>query len=265
MSIYFQDKSWPELKEAQQKNTMIILPVGMIEEHGYHLPVSTDNIIAEEIARLVVERIKDRLPVLVLPNVWTGYHGSVVAKYPGSIRVQPETLISLVYDICTSLCQAGFKKIVIINSHGQNPPMLEIVCRKIADDFVVNPILTYPMEMIGKQGGEIRKSKMGGAGGHSCEIETALMLALKEELVDMSKAVDDSTSYHSKFVAGDLYPEHEVIKGVYWSTFSIQKTTSGTIGDPTSATKETGNKLLEIILCNYEELLEEYYRQVPLG
>ncbi len=259
MSIYFEDKTWPEIEEAQKNNALIILPVGMMEQHSYHLPVSTDTIIATEVARRVALRIKDRIPVLVLPALWTGYHGKAVAKWPGSISIEPETLIKLVYDVCSSICRGGFKKIVIINGHGQNPAMLEIVCRKIADDFGVNPISSMPTGMIGPQGAKIRRSPVGGAGGHSCEIETSLILAINEDLVEMDKAPDDSTTYRSKFVAGDMYPEHEVIKGVYWSTFAVQKTKSGAIGNAKPATKQTGEKLLEIIVDNYVELVEEYY------
>lgn len=259
LSIFFADKTWPEIEEAQKRNTLIILPVGMMEQHSYHLPVSTDTIIASEVSRMVAERIKDKIPVLVLPAIWTGYHGNAVAKWPGSVRIQPETLIDVTYEVCSSLCKGGFKKIVIINGHGQNPAMLEIVCRKIADNYDVNPILTIPTGMIGKEGANIRKSALGGAGSHAEEIETSLILALKEELVDMSKAHDDTATYKSKFVAGDMYPEHDVIKSVYWSTFNIQKTESGAIGNPKPATKEAGEKFLKLIIDNYVELMEEYY------
>lgn len=231
----------------------------MIEQHGHHLPVSTDLIIAQEVSRMVAERIKDDIPVLVLPAIPTGYHGNALTKWPGSIRLRPETLIDTAYDICASLCEGGFKKIAIFNGHGQNPPMLEIVCRKIADDYNVYPILTIPTGMIGKEGAKFRRSAVGGIGNHADEFETSLMLELREDLVDMSKAQDESTTYKSKFVAGDMYPEHEVIKGVYWSTFNVQKTENGVLGNPMPALKETGRKLLELIVNNYVELLEEYY------
>lgn len=259
MDIFYKNKNMDQIKEAAEKNTLVILPVGMLEEHGPHLPVSTDNIIAENIAIKLAEGIKNNIPVLVLPVIWTGYHGNLVAKMPGSIRVKPETLLNFVYDVLESLVVGGFKKIMIINGHGQNPAMLEIACRKIADDLGVNPILTYAISMIGKKGKQIRKSRQGGAGGHACEIETSLILALEKDMVDMSKAPDDSCEYRTKFVSGDMFPEQDCIKGVYWSTFAIQKTKSGILGDATAASGETGEKLLKEILKNYVELAYEYY------
>ena len=259
MSIYFSDMKWPELEEAKKKNTVILLPVGMIEEHGHHLPISTDSEIAAYVAKTVAERIKDEIPVLVLPTVWTGYHGVPVSNWPGSIRLEPATLKNLVFDICASICRNGFKKILIVNGHGQNPAILEMVCRKIADTFGVNPVLTSVWSMIGKEGAKIRKSKTGGMAGHGDELETALMLAINEDLVDMTKAEDETAVYHNKFVAGDLYPEHEMIKGVYWSTWAVQQSRTGILGDATAATKETGEKLLELMIKNYCELITLYY------
>lgn len=259
MSINFADCTKNEIEQAQKDNALIILPVGILEEHGPHLPVSTDNLIAEQVSIQLAKRIEKNIPVKVLPIVWAGYHGNEVAKYPGSIRVKPETLLNFVYDIIESLCTHGFKKIMIVNGHGQNPPILEIVCRKIADEFNVTPILTAPISMVGNKAREIRKSEQGGAGSHAEEIETSLILALKEELVKMELAPDDTLKYRSKFVPGDIFPEHEVLGHVYWSTWHIHSTKSGVLGNAKPATIETGQKLLEIILQNYEELAIEYY------
>lgn len=259
MSIYFADKKWPEIEDAVKRGSVIILPVGMIEEHGHHLPLSTDTEIATAVAIRVAKNISDRIPVLVLPAIWTGYHNRPVSEWPGGIKLEPETLMHLVYDVCASLCKDGFKKIVLINGHGQNPAILEIVCRKIFDVYNVNPILTSVWKMIGKEGAKIRKSEIGGMAGHGDEVETALMLAINEGAVDMTKAVDESAANHNKFIAGDLFPEHDMVSGVYWSTWAVQESKTGILGDATSATKETGEKLLRLIVKNYEELIALYY------
>ena len=259
MSIFFADCTMNEIEQAQKNNALIILPVGILEEHAAHLPISTDNIIAEQVSIQLAKRIEQNIPVKVLPTIWAGYHGNVIAKFPGSIRVKPETLMNFIFDILESLCTHGFKKIMIINGHGQNPPILELACRKITDKYNVIPILTFPMGMIGNKGREIRTTPQGGAGGHADEIETALILTLQEELVHMELAPDDTCNYRSKFVPGDTFPEHEVLGGVYWSTWHIQKTKSGAIGNAKTATVETGQKLMDVILQNYEDLAQEYY------
>ena len=258
MDNLFKNKTMVDIEKAKEQNALILLPVGMLEEHGPHLPISTDNIIAEQISVKLAQRIEHNIPTLVLPVVWAGYHGDSVAKFPGSIRVKPETLLSYIYDILESIVKNGFEKIMIVNGHGQNPPMIEIACRKIADAYSINPILTQPLSMIGKAGKDIRQSKQGGAGGHADEIETSMILALENDLVDMSKAPDESCKYRSKFVHGDLFPDQDVLK-IYWSTFAVQNTKSGILGDATAATAETGEKIIETILSNYEELAYEYY------
>ncbi len=259
MSIYFQDLNRDQIKEYSEKNALILLPVGMIEQHGPHLPISTDNIIAEQVACKLAERICNKIPTLVLPCVWSGYHGDIVSEWPGAIRVMPWTLYNYVYEVCESLCKGDFTKIMIINAHGQNPAILEIVCRRIADQYNVNPVLTYVMGMIGEEVKSIRTSLQGGAGGHACEIETSIVLALANQLVDMSKAPNSINPCRTKYIPGDMYSSKSVAKGIYWSTFHLQKTPTGVLGDATVATEEKGIHFLELILSHYEELVEEYY------
>ncbi len=263
MSIYFGDKSWPQLQEAIERDTLIILPVAQVEEHGRHLPVSTDTVIATETARLVAERIKDDIPVLVMPTIWSGYSMKLMTEWPGVIRLQPETMIALVYDVLSSLVEMGFEKIVIINSHGQNPAILELAARKIADQYDVYPAITYVLTMAGEAGPEVRRSELGGCGGHGCEAETAVMLYLSD-LVDMSQATDqDTMRYHSRFYPGDMYYTGPKGPRVFWSSWQVQKSKTGLIGDPTLATAETGQALMEAIVQNHVEFITEFYHHTP--
>ena len=125
----------------------------------------------------------------------------------------------------------------------------------IVDDYNLVPLYAMPILMLGKAGALVRTSAQGG---HADELETALMLHLKRDFVAMTKALADPLAYRSRFVAGDMYPDHETVKGVYWSTFHIQKTKSGAQGDATAATQEKGAKFLDLIVANFSELLTEY-------
>lgn len=259
MSFYFEDQRSPVIGEYAKKNALILIPVGMIEQHGPHLPVSTDNIIASGVARLLAEKISDRIPTLVMPCVFTGYHGNNVMDWPGSARVKPESLYNYVYDICESLYLGGFRKIMIINGHGQNPAILEMVCRRINDNCGITPVLTRAMRMIGKEGAKIRESAQGGAGGHAGEVETSLVLALAPDLVDMSVAPDSTCQYRSPFHPGDIFPEPSPTAKVYWSSFELEQTKTGVLGNAKIATKEKGEQFLNCILSNYVSFAEEYY------
>ena len=93
---YYEHLRYPQIAELVEKDALILIPVGMLEEHGPHLPVSTDNIIATGITKLVAERIGDRIPTIVMPCVFTGYHGQYLTKWPGSVTVRPESLYNCV-------------------------------------------------------------------------------------------------------------------------------------------------------------------------
>jgi creatinine amidohydrolase len=262
MSVYFQHKTTEEISEAAQKDTLILVPVGQIEEHGPHLPVETDTVIARETAKAVAESIMSEVPLLVMPTIWTGYSVQQVGNWPGLITFRnPETMIQMIYDILESLIKNGFKKIVFVNAHGNNPAILELACRKIGSDYNVFPAVTYVLGMTKGIGDQVRKSGEGGCGGHAGEEETALMLHLAPDLVHMDRAVSkDIVTYHTRFFPGDIYSTiPDRVSGIYWSTWGVVESKSGCYGDPTVATKQTGKLLFEEILRNYQDFLEEYY------
>jgi len=262
MSIYFHQLTYQEVRESIEKNTLILLPVGQVEEHGPHLPLECDCIIARETARALAEEISDEIPTLVMPTVWTAYSVKQVSKWPGLITFrEPETMIRMIYDILASLVENGFKKIIIINAHGNNPAILELASRKIGSDYSIFPAVTYVLSMSKTIGPKVRKSRMGGCGGHAGEEETALLLHLTPDLVHKERATDeDIVRYQSRFFPGDIYSEiPDRISGVYWSTWGVIESKTGVYGDPTAATSRTGKALFEEIIRNYKEFAREYY------
>jgi creatinine amidohydrolase len=111
MSLYFQQLTSPQIEEAAKQDTLIILPVGQIEEHGPHLPLNCDCIIAEQTSRVVAEKICHEIPVLLMPTIWTAYSVKQVSRWPGLITFrEPETMIQMIYDILESLVKNGFRK-----------------------------------------------------------------------------------------------------------------------------------------------------------
>ncbi len=263
MTLYFHELTSPEVAQAAQRDTLILLPVGQVEEHGPHLPLECDCIIARETALAVAKAIRPEIPVLLMPTIWTAYSVRQVARWPGLITFrEPETMIQMVYDILTSLVRNGFRKIVIVNSHGNNPAILELASRKIGSDFDVFPAVTYVLGMSKNAGPRVRRSEMGGCGGHAGEEETALLLYLTPELVHMDRATNaDTVRYQTRFFPGDIYsPIPDKVGGLYWSTWGVVQSTTGVYGDPTAATAETGRALFDDILRNYLEFLREYYQ-----
>jgi len=246
MNKKFVEKTYEELKEAISKDTVVLIPVGQTEEHGLHLPVKTDAFIAEKICEKIAEL--SEIPVLVMPAIYYGYSTKEVFNWHGCPGIKIETFISLVYDICGSLIKMGFKKIVIVSSHGNHTGALEVVVRKIADDFGIYIALTVPT-VIAKE--KINKIlEMGWRGScHGGEYETSLMLYLDEKSVKMEKATDvDILKIDKKFYPGR----------VFISTWGLQKSKTGIYGAPEAATKEKGEKIFNAIIVEYLEFLREF-------
>jgi len=254
MSVKFVDHSWLELKEFINRNALILMPVGAIEEHGPHLPVSTDMVIASRLAEAVANRIKDQVPVLITPDMWQAYNGNILHQWPGSLTISQDTQKRLLYEIAESIIKMGFKKILFINSHGQNLFTLEAVCRQIADDYGVYLPFVFEYKIAADFMGEHRKSKIGGI-SHACEFETSMMLQLTD-LVNMSKAEKSLMTYSSKFKNNDGM---QGTSRVFWSTWALEKAEMGVLGDPTTATEETGAKAFEYLVGEISEFALEYY------
>jgi len=257
-SIYFSEKTWEELKDAIKKSTLILFPIGTIEEHGKHLPVETDTIIAKEITKAVAEKIKNKIPVLVLPTIWSGYSAKEMSRWPGTIRLRTRTFMDLIYDISASIVEMGFKKIILINGHGHHTDMLKVISREIADSYnvyiAVTDVASFAIEAVKKY----RKSKIGGC-IHGDEFETSLLLYINRSLVNMKKVTNvDIMRYHSKFYPGDNFAGN---KKVFWSTWGIQKSKTGIYGDPTVASKETGEKIFKETVNTYIEFIKEFYKK----
>jgi creatinine amidohydrolase len=193
----------------------------------------------------------------VLPPVWFGYTVAVLKNWPGTITVRAKVLIDLLLEICRSLVDMGISKILIVNGHGNNPGVLDVVVRTAGDVFkvfpwVVNIFDCWDKEFVRKH----RKSKEGGI-SHACEIETSVMLHLTD-LVDMSLA--DGTDIMKSSVRNcpvDFASGRK--KRLYLSTWFLENSTYGGAGDPSVATEEFGKKIYAMTVDALVDIIEEFY------
>jgi len=255
MSLRFADQRWPQLQAAIEANSLVILPVGQMEEHGRHLPVSTDATIAGAVGLRLAEALAEEdIQALVLPAIWTGYSTKDMVLWPGTMRIRPQVFMDLIFDVCSSLIEMGFRKLLLLNCHGHHTGALRVVTRQIADAHDVYMALVSPGALAAERFQEIRKSGRGGS-IHAGEYETSLMLHLGE-LVDLSEATDeDIMRYHSPFVAGDNFAGGQK---VFWSTWGLQQSKTGVYGDPTVATEETGREMMEEMVQNTAAFAKEF-------
>jgi len=258
MKIKFEEMRSPEVGELIKKDGMVIIPIGACEEHGRHCPVITDTIQAYRASLDAAVKISKKIPIAVLPPIWFGYSVAVLKNWPGTITIKPKVLIDLIYEICRSLIDMGINKILLVNSHGNNPGVMDVAVRSIGDDFKVFPGITnvynwWDDDSVKKY----RKSNIGGV-GHAGEIETSLMLYYNTDLVDMSVADDiDIMKSDLKTSPVEVYSNRK--KRMYLSTWYLENSTYGAQGDPTYATKEFGEKIHDKTVDGLCEVIEEFY------
>ncbi|MBT5874859.1 MAG: creatininase family protein [Candidatus Latescibacteria bacterium] len=265
MSVKFDyaEMIWYEIKEAIDEERVALLPVATYEDHGPHLPVDVDVVLCNEICRRAAAQIPDE--VVLIPPVNHGYSPHHM-DFHGTITIRWDTFINYVKDVCCSLAYHGFKRILIINGHGSNTSPLDMAARLSIIEYEgkilcasANHWGLYKTKELGK---DLRDSDYGGT-SHAGEFETALYLALKPDLVDMSKAVDErsplSASFKTDLLAGG-HPDGADARLVpYWSSV----TASGVMGDATKATREKGEKFLEAGISGVVDLVREL-RETPV-
>jgi len=239
-----------ELRDLARRDAIVILPCGSLEQHGPHLPVEVDSMLGENVARRTAELAVARgQPTVVLPTLWTGVSEHHMS-FGGTVTLDLAAYVAVVEGICRSVARHGFSRIVLLNAHGGN----ENALRAITDELT--PKLKLPIVQFtywNAAAAEITAIlETQTALLHACEAETAMMMAVRPELVAKDR-IPLAKANRSPDVA-DV-----VGGGVYrWRTLGAMSS-SGVIGNPEAATAEKGKKLFEAIaealaakLCNAE-------------
>lgn len=256
MSYLFAEKTWPELEQAVKTGTILLLPFAETEEHGRHLQVGCDTIIAERVASAVAERMQPEMPVLVLPSIAYGYTPKAAARWPGTFRVRWNVVVDYLADVCTSAVEMGFHKLVVISSHGPHGDIARLAAREVFDRTGVGIVVTQPHTMVAVAYRKVRKSRLGGA-CHACEYETSLLMHFGYP-VDLTGVDDrDIVKTCNEWVGGDMVGGSGKVS---WSTWALQESETGAYGDPSCASPETGRVCMEAIVEEYCRFLR-YFRQ----
>src|SRR5271155_2857452 len=177
--------TWPEMNDAVASQKLVILPTGATEQHGKHLPLDVDLFLCESVCLEVGRRAADR--VLVLPPISYGLNLHHI-DFPGTIHIEPETFIAFCLNITKSVAYHGFQKILLVNGHGSNSPLIDLVARKTVLETKSLCFATNYAAFLTKAFAPIAESKVRA---HADEFETSLYLHLAPERVQMDKAVKD--------------------------------------------------------------------------
>ena len=236
-----------EIAAMRDQDAVVILPVGSIEQHGRHLPVDTDICMAHTAAVSAARALAGEVPVLVAPPLWTGVSPHHM-HFTGTLTLTVDTFSQVLCEIVTCMWQHGFRHILLLNGHGGNDQTMKATTLKLGAAGIEVAAATYwdlaAAEMAKMVEGE-RKNV-----GHACEIETSLMLYLRQELVDMGAAVKDLGIPPTRMpTGGPVY---------FWPVFDPG--TTGVAGDPTLATAEKGKAFLDAITKSLADFIRTFHK-----
>ncbi len=239
----------PEVAKALTKESVLVQPLGAIEQHGPHLPLITDLAVAEAVAEAAVpvafERGVDAWLLPPLAYTKSNEH----AWNPGTIWMSARTMLSVIEDLGRCVAATPVRKLVFLNGHGGNSALVAMANRELRLQFGLETFLAHP-SMPADQGGGSAPSELG-MGIHGGSEETSLMLHLRPDLVDMTKAVR---------AVPEHLAENKMVRfggSVQFGWLSNDFGDHGHIGDPTGATAEVGARLFTGAVESFASALVE--------
>lgn len=256
MSKWLQEKSWQEAEQLiRESKRVAIIPIGSIEQHGYHLPVGTDSYVAITLA----EEAAEKTGALLSPPLWFGWSPHHMAL-PGTVTIRPEVLISLTYDIMASLKQHGVEKIILLNGHRiVNIIWMQIAAEQAQRELGVTVKIFDPAYM----SKDIVKELGFGDVGHSEEVETSHMMYRYPELVHLELARDNPILPQVLYSVDPAYA-HDTLCYVPSSPDHARKNAAiagGTVGEPSKADAGKGKIYHDHLIKNLVAVIKSLQEQ----
>lgn len=244
----FADLTGPQVSSLLTDRSILVQPLGAIEQHGPHLPLSTDSVVATAVAEAAVGAVGEELDVWLLPTLeYT--KSNEHAWSPGTVWLSATTLLSVLDDLGRCIATTPVKRLVFLNGHGGNSALLNVANRELRLAHGLMTFLAHP-GVPPDQGGASPADELG-MGVHGGTDETSIMLHLAPHLVDMSKA----ERRVPETIARNQYVKFGGRVSFGW--MSNDFFADGYIGDPTPATADLGRTLFEGAVRGFCEALRE--------
>lgn len=254
---FFPYLTWKDIQAMPNKeNVVLVQPIGAIEQHGPHLPLAVDAAISVAVLGKALEQLSPEIPAYALPPLYYG-KSNEHWHFPGTITLSAQTLLAVLMDVAESVYRAGFRKLILMNSHGGQPQVLEIAARDLHvqhADFWVFPWFTWRVPNVAK---ELLSPKEREFGIHAGDAETSLMMAVLPEQVQFDRAIAE---YPPDLPNNSLLSLEGKLPFA-WTTQDLSQ--SGTLGDPTPATKEKGDRIWQSLAEGWVQALTEVHQFVP--
>lgn len=251
--VLLEEMSWPAIRMVAEKKPCIIIPTGSIEQHGPHLPLLVDALIAQKIAQAAAIRACGQIPVLVAPTMALGLSEEHL-DFAGTLSLKPITFMNSATEEVFSLIHHGFDRFLFLNSHGGNLDALKLVARILRQEHGVLVAVTSYWQIAHAKIHSIRQTPGGGV-NHGGEEETSIMLYLRPDLVDMSAASSNPLRWRSSYLSGGYLKEPQVNYGRLRRDIAPL----GHNGDPTLASADKGRQLFDGIADAVARFLEDFY------
>ncbi len=236
MSRRYEDLTGPAIAERIGPESILLLPIGAVEQHGPHLPLAVDHVIAHETASAVVAEVGDQLDVWQLPTLSVS-KSNEHAWSPGTLWYSADTMMSILLDLGRCLAATRAERLVLLNGHGGNTTLLNTALRELRLEFGFKTFLVHP-SVPPAYGGTSTADELG-MGIHGGLNETSVFMHLRPDLVDLTKA-------ERKVPEALAANEHVRFGGsVMFGWLSNDFDPDGYIGDPTGATAELGKELFD--------------------
>jgi len=244
-TVLTEEMSWTEIRDAiNSGKSTVLLVVASVEQHGPHLPTITDTLVGKYVAQQAAMRLGNALVAPVMQPGLAEHH----LGFPGTLSLNFQDFTEVLTDYCVDLAQAGFKNIILISAHGGNTDTMIAYAPRIAKQLLNQADVYVATGAVGPDEARKREAlaekyhvSLGKVGVHAGWLETSMVLAIRPDLVDMSKAEEglDQDSFYS--------PEN--VKRTQLRGFAVgvkPYSSNGILGDPRGATAEAGRELLDL-------------------
>jgi creatinine amidohydrolase len=237
----FAEMTFPLLRQVPRAASVVVAPIAACEQHSHHLPTITDTVLVTGVAEGVEKKLTRE--VLLLPTLWFGASAHHL-RFGATLSAEVETHIEMLCDLLTPLLEDGYQRILILNGHGGNIDTMQVALRVLQPDYPdrILAAASYwdlaAKELAGLVEGP-RKNM-----GHACEFETAMMMALRPDLVRRDAIKNDPPR------------EDPVLRGLYLAEDMFQRTDHGAVGYPELATAEKGQRFLTAAIDRTVEVVQ---------
>lgn len=247
---------WDQLTSPQlaslDRRAVVLLPLAATEQHGPHLPLATDRLIAQAISHTTSQQRPDKVLVLPCPPVGYSQHHRAFA---GTLSVAHDTLIRYAHEMIDGVVADGFDRILMLNAHGGNQALGGVLQEQLGEQYPnAMFVFTSWWRLAADELLPLNETGPGGV-GHACEFETSLMLHLHPELVRPDKIEKGGNTPTFDWAASDMLRAGRA--SLYRSMRTM--TPNGIFGDPTGATAEKGRAILDTVTAALVRLIDDLY------